>query len=134
MRKIVFLTFIVLSTSLAQPENPGQMKSGWTSTTLNREGRTFNTIIYYPSFVEGSNTQIDTLNGPYPIIAFGHGFAMQNSYYISLFKHLASYGYIVIAPQFPDVNHLQLGFDLIFCVNHIKALNKNPSSIFFKIS
>ena len=133
MRTILFLSLIILSSIFAQPENPGPMKAGWTSATLNREGRTLNTIIYYPSYIEGSGAQIDTSNGPYPVIAFGHGFAMQNSNYISLFKHLASYGYIVIAPQFPDVVHLQLAFDLLFCANHIKAQNKNSSSIFFKL-
>lgn len=133
MKTTIFLILFILTSIYAQPENPGPMQAGWTTATLNRDGRTINTIIYYPSFLEGSNSQIDTLNGPYPVIAFGHGFAMQNSYYISLFKHLASYGYIVIAPQFPDVNHLQLAFDLLFCVNHIREQNKNSSSRFFRL-
>ncbi|MDZ7622927.1 MAG: T9SS type A sorting domain-containing protein [Ignavibacteriaceae bacterium] len=117
----------------AQPNNKGPYEAGWTSATLNREGRTLNTIIYYPSFVEGSEAQIDTLHGPYQTIAFGHGFFMQNSYYISHFKHLASYGFVVIAPQFPDNNHLQLAYDLIFCVNYIKSQNSNSSSRFFNL-
>jgi dienelactone hydrolase len=118
---------------LAQPNNKGPYEAGWTSATLNREGRTLSTIIYYPSFVEGSETQIDTLHGPYQTIAFGHGFFMQNSYYISHFKHLASYGFVVIAPQFPDNNHLQLSYDLTFCVNYIKSQNSNSSSRFFNL-
>ena len=118
---------------LAQPNNKGPYEAGWTSATLTREGRTLNTIIYYPSFVEGSETQIDTLHGPYQTIAFGHGFFMQNSYYISHFKHLASYGYVVIAPQFPDNNHLQLAYDLLFCVNYIKTQNTNSSSRFLNL-
>lgn len=130
---IIFSILFELSTILAQPENPGPLKSGWTSVILNRDGRNLNSIIYYPSYLEGSGAQIDTSNGPYPVIAFGHGFAMQNSNYISLFKHLASYGYIVIAPQFPDVVHLQLAYDLLFCVNYIKNQNTNPASIFFRL-
>lgn len=130
--KTLFLNIIIIISNIfAQPENPGPLKSGWTSVSLNRDGRNLNSIIYYPSYIEGSGAQIDTSNGPYPVIAFGHGFAMQNSYYISLFKHLASYGYIVIAPQFPDVVHLQLAYDLLFCVNHIKNQNTIPSSLFF---
>ena len=122
-----------ISTLLSQPQNQGPYQSGWTSASLNRDGRNINTIIYYPSFIEGSNAQIDTLSGPYQVIAFGHGFFMQNSYYISLFKHLASYGYVVIAPQFPDNNHLQLGYDLIFCADHIKTQNQNPDSRFYNL-
>ena len=124
---------MLISTLLSQPQNQGPYQSGWTSTALNRDGRNLNTIIYYPSFIEGSNAQIDTLSGPYQVIAFGHGFFMQNSYYISIFKHLASYGYVVIAPQFPDNNHLQLGFDLIFCADHIKLQNQNPDSRFYNL-
>ncbi len=132
--KILFLLWtMLLGSALSQPQNQGPYKSGWTSASLNRDGRNLNTIIYYPSFIEGSNAQIDTLNGPYQVIAFGHGFFMQNSYYISIFKHLASYGYVVIAPQFPDVNHLQLGFDLIFCANYIKSQNQNPDSSFYQL-
>jgi len=133
MKILFFIWTMFISTLLSQPQNQGPYQAGWTSTTLNRDGRNLNSIIYYPSFIEGSNAQIDTVSGPYQVIAFGHGFFMQNSYYVSLFKHLASYGYVVIAPQFPDVNHLQLGFDLIFCANYIKSQNQNPDSRFYNL-
>lgn len=129
----LLLTIIFLCNKLilGSPENPGQFKAGWINVSLNRDGRTFNAIIYYPATSEGSGTQIDTTAYPYPVIAFGHGFAMQTSYYTSLFKHLSSHGFIVIAPQFPDVSHLQLAYDLIFCLSYIKSQNSNPQSIFY---
>jgi hypothetical protein len=89
--------------------------------------------VYYPSFIEGNETQIDTINGPYQVIAFGHGFAAQSSYYISQFSHLATHGFIIIAPQFPDVNHQQLAYDLIYCINFIKAQGSIPSSRFYTL-
>jgi dienelactone hydrolase len=125
-------SFLIIN-CFAQPNNKGPYEAGWTSATLNREGRTLNTIIYYPSFLEGSEAQIDTLHGPYQVIAFGHGFFMQNSYYISHYNHLASYGFVVIAPQFPDNNHLQLGYDLIFCVGYIKTQNSVSTSRFYNL-
>jgi len=131
--KLLIISVIISKMIFSLPENPGPHKAGWTSSSLNRDGRIINTIIYYPSYIEGSGAQIDTTNAPYPIIAFGHGFAMQNNYYISLFKHLSSYGYIVIAPQFPDVSHIQLANDLLFCVNYIKLQNINTSSIFYRL-
>ena len=133
MKKFILIFFLPYLVIIAQPNNKGPYEAGWTSATLNREGRTLNTIIYYPSFVEGSETQIDTLHGPYQTIAFGHGFFMQNSYYISHFKHLASYGFVIIAPQFPDNNHLQLAYDLIYCINYIKSQNSVSTSRFFNI-
>ena len=129
---LIYQPWLVVN-CFAQPNNKGPYEAGWTSATLNREGRTLNTIIYYPSVLEGSETQIDTLHGPYQVIAFGHGFFMQNSYYISHFKHLASYGYVVIAPQFPDNNHLQLAYDLIFCVDYIKTQNSVSTSRFYNL-
>jgi dienelactone hydrolase len=136
MRPIVFSTillFLIISSSVAQPENPGPRQAGWTQQTLQRSGRSLSCRIYYPSFVEGSEAQIDTVNGLYPIIAFGHGFAMQTGYYLSLFRHLATHGYIVIAPQFPDTRHDQLAEDLLYCVSFLRAQSSTPSSRFFQL-
>lgn len=134
MRTIIFFLLIIISEYFfAQPENPGPQKAGWTSVTLNRSGRNMNCRVYYPSFVEGNEAQIDTIHSPYHIIGFGHGFAMQTSYYISLFKHLASYGYVVIAPQFPDTQHGELANDLLYCVNYIKQQNNVLGSRFYRL-
>ena len=58
---------------------------------------------------------------------------MQTSYYLSLFRHLASYGYVVIAPQFPDTQHGELANDLLFCVNYIKQQNNVLGSRFYRL-
>lgn len=129
----ILLTLFISDSLFAQPENLGPHKAGWTSVTLNRSGRSMNCRVYYPSFVEGNEAQIDTIHAPYNIIGFGHGFAMQTSYYISLFKHLASYGYVVIAPQFPDTQHGELANDFLFCVNYIKQQNNVLGSRFYNL-
>ncbi|MFT6629327.1 MAG: chlorophyllase [Flavobacteriales bacterium] len=38
-------------------------------------------------------------DGPYPVIVFQHGFLLANAYYSELLGHLASHGFVVIAPQ-----------------------------------
>jgi dienelactone hydrolase len=91
-------------------------------------------MIYYPAITDGENAAIDSVNGSYPIIAFGHGFMMQSSYYISLYRQLASHGFIVIAPQFTDTQHGELGKDLIYCLNHIKSLSSTPGNRFFGLA
>ena len=58
---------------------------------------------------------------------------MQTGNYLSLFKHLATYGYVVIAPQFPDNQHGELANDLLYCVNFIKQQNAIPASIFYDL-
>jgi hypothetical protein len=45
--------------------------------------------------------------GEYPVVQFHHGFTLQNSFYSQLISHIASHGFIVVAPQvrtsrFPD--------------------------------
>lgn len=131
MKKFLFTLFVLPTIATAQPEEPGEQFAGWRSETLQRNGRNLPCIIYYPALSEGSLAPVNNNDGPYPIIAFGHGFFMQTSYYISLFKHLATHGYIVIAPQFPDTQHGQLALDLIFCINFIKDSDSNPLSVFY---
>ncbi len=37
--------------------------------------------------------------GKYPVVQFHHGFTLQNNFYSQLIAHLASHGFIVVAPQ-----------------------------------
>lgn len=45
---------------------------------------------------------VDTTNAPYPLVVFSHGYSSWISYYSYLYEHLASYGFVVVAP-----NHLE---------------------------
>ncbi|PIN10978.1 Chlorophyllase [Handroanthus impetiginosus] len=38
--------------------------------------------------------------GTYPVLLFCHGFMLASTWYTNLLKHIASHGYIVVAPQF----------------------------------
>ncbi|KAK6138384.1 hypothetical protein DH2020_027858 [Rehmannia glutinosa] len=40
------------------------------------------------------------LKGTYPVLLFCHGFLLANTCYTSLLQHIASHGYIVVAPKF----------------------------------
>ncbi|RLN18400.1 chlorophyllase-2, chloroplastic-like [Panicum miliaceum] len=37
--------------------------------------------------------------GEYPVLVFLHGYLVVNSFYSQLFQHIASHGYIIVAPQ-----------------------------------
>ena len=41
----------------------------------------------------------DARGAPYPLVVFSHGFAVSAATYAYLLEHLASYGFIVIAPE-----------------------------------
>ena len=55
-----------------------------------RVDRTVVTIVRYPS-----------TGGPYPLVVFGHGFALTPATYATLLRAWASAGYVVAAPVFP---------------------------------
>lgn len=38
-------------------------------------------------------------DGTYAVVVFQHGFQMQNGYYSTILEHLASHGFVVVAPQ-----------------------------------
>jgi len=132
--RIVLLFFLVtvftIELTYAQPENPGPRQAGWTNVNILRNARTLNCRVYYPATVEGAEAQIDTAHGPYPIVAFGHGFFMQTGYYLSHFRHLATHGFVVIAPQFPDTQHGELADDLLYCVEYLRQQHSSGGSRF----
>jgi len=71
--------------------------------------RTLRTYIWYPTL--GPRTDRDLLNapaartgGPFPLIVFGHGFAVTPKLYAPLLRAWASAGYVVAAPVFPLAN------------------------------
>jgi fermentation-respiration switch protein FrsA (DUF1100 family) len=73
------------------------------------EPRTLVAYVRYPAL--GSPAQTDLLNapvaradGPYPLIIFGHGFAVTPAPYARLLQSWARAGYIVVAPLFPLEN------------------------------
>jgi chlorophyllase len=46
---------------------------------------------------------VPTVEGKFPVVQFQHGFDVTNSCYSRLIEHVASYGFIVVAPQVNSV-------------------------------
>jgi pimeloyl-ACP methyl ester carboxylesterase len=74
--------------------------------TVSIDGRSFPARVVRPT---------DTTKGPFPVVAFGHGFSQTASRYASTLQAIAARGYIVVAPDsetglFP--NHGRLADDL----------------------
>ena len=68
--------------------------------------RTLVTYVRYPAL--GRPSSRDHLGaapakpaGPFPLVVFGHGFAVNPGIYAGLLRHWASAGYVVAAPVFP---------------------------------
>lgn len=65
--------------------------------------RTLPTRIWYPATSAGKGA-VPSSDGPFPIIAWAHGFSSANFEGQFVGAHLASHGYVVVAPTFPLSN------------------------------
>jgi hypothetical protein len=106
----------------------GQLAIGHTTLTFNDPsrsggygsgggpGRQIQTEVYYPATVTGTSTPV--ANGEFPIIVFGHGFAMTWDAYSNMWEHYVPRGYIMAfvrteSSLFPSPSHGDFGLDLI---------------------
>ena len=69
--------------------------------------RTLPTTIFYPATGDATSDAAqpgavpDARGGPYPFIAFAHGFGGDPELYAGLLRHWAANGFVVAAPRFP---------------------------------
>jgi len=71
--------------------------------------RTLVTVVRYPAVGSPSRLDIrnaapDRVDGPFPLVVFGHGFAVTPARYYRLLRAIAQAGYVVAAPVFPREN------------------------------
>ncbi len=96
--------------------------------TMPGSGRTIGAEVYYPATIAGTNTPVAP-GAQYPVVVFGHGFAMGFSSYDNIYNRIASLGYIVLLPRTeggtiaPPPVHLDFGKDLAFLAAQGMALN-----------
>jgi len=107
------------------------------------------TIIRYPAV--GSVSRVDVrgarpakAGGPYPLIVFGHGFAVTPTIYAQLLQAWAGAGYVVAAPYFPLANANAPGGpnesdlvnqpgDMSYVITRVLAGNAAPSGILSRL-
>jgi dienelactone hydrolase len=98
-------------------------------------GRQIQTEIYYPSTAAGDNTPL--ANGDFPVIVFGHGFAMAWDAYSNIWQRYAAMGYILAFPRtegglIPGPSHNDFGLDLKLVGDRMLAEDNLASSPFFE--
>ena len=110
---------------------------GHRSITYNDPARSRNipVHIYYPALSPGDNVAV--ANGQFPLIVFGHGFAMSWSAYNNIWEFLIPYGYFIVFPTtegslIPAPNHGEFGKDIFFLNEKMKSESTNPSSPFYQ--
>ena len=84
--------------------------------------------IYYPS-LDGA---MDSRGAPYPALVFAHGFMAWPLLYAGNGRHLASWGYVVAIPDFPDEHTELRASDAGHLFSCLEDLNTDEDSRFFQ--
>jgi dienelactone hydrolase len=111
-----------------------------------REARTLLTYVRYPAVGPPHDTDITDAaparaRGPFPLIVFGHGFAVTPSIYARLLQSWTRAGYVVAAPVFPLGNGNAPGGpdesdlpnqpdDMSLVISRMLAASASPRSVF----
>ncbi len=99
---VVFVLVAVVSVAGAAPDpaKTGRLKVGVTTVTAvdTARDRTLPTEIWYPARAAGRDTE--PLPRAYPLVLMAHGFCGSRLNYEYLTTHLASWGFVVAAPDF----------------------------------
>ena len=146
MRLLIFLCFSLFGQFLMAQN----LNIGHTTLTFNDPNRTggfgngggpgrqIQTEIYYPATTAGENVAV--ADGQWPVIVFGHGFAMNWDAYSNIWSALVPYGYIMAFPRtesglFPSPSHGDFGQDIALIAQKMTDAGQNSTSIFYsKIS
>lgn len=134
MKSLLIVLLFLVSVSYAQ------LSIGHTTITFNDPSRTggfgsgggtgrqIQTEIYYPATSTGTNTPV--ASGEFPLIVFGHGFAMSWDAYSNIWEHYVPRGYIMAfvrteSSLFPSPNHGDFGLDLKLVAQKMLELSTN---------
>jgi len=114
---------------------PGPYAAGETTVTVTRpNASTFTARLHYPALSAGTNTAFDASGAPYPGVSFGHGFLQPVDSYRSTLAHLATWGYLVIAPTTQGgflPSHAAFGTDLQHALTWFEEQQILASSPYF---
>lgn len=114
--------------------------------TADGSPRSFETWIWYPAPPGATDTApaaaVEPAGGSFPVVVFSHGNAGQPTFYTYFTEHLASWGFIVVAPSHPgntsadcfpcDTNAILASArerpdDVTFILDQVLALEDDPS-------
>ena len=132
MKNLFTISFLIYSCSCL-----AQFQVGHRTITYldpDRDNRTIECEIYYPSDTHGEN--VDVSNDVFPVIVFGHGFAMQVVAYPNFWNEFFPRGYIMVFPttegSFISPNHGEFAPHLQFLVSEMQTQGSGFGSPFYQ--
>lgn len=127
--QVLFAQFQIGHTTLTfnDPARSGGFGSG------GGPGRQIQTEVYYPADLAGEDVSLST--GEFPVIVFGHGFAMSWDAYEDIWSEIVPEGFILAFPRtegglIPGPSHADFGLDLSLVVTKMQSEGTLPASLF----
>ena len=133
MRQSVFILLILFVGELLGQNLPVGKRSV-SFVDGSRANRNVSTELYYPGATAGTNAPLASGTEKYPVVVFGHGFAMTPAAYQWMADSLVKHGFIVALPSTETglaPSHEQFGRDLAFLAQRITSLNDSAGSFLF---
>jgi dienelactone hydrolase len=137
---VLGLAFAVVPSVAPQDDvaytDTGAYASGWRDIQVaRRDGSVFDARVFFPATRAGADAPIASAGSPLPVIAFGHGYMQRVDSYAPLLRHLASRGFVVVAPRSFETNpfpsHSQFAGDLNAGLSAMTAQQTDSASPFF---
>ncbi|MCX7649266.1 MAG: hypothetical protein N2050_01770 [Flavobacteriales bacterium] len=104
-----------------------------------RPGRTVQVRLFYPALTHGNNTPWSS--GTFPLISFGHGFAMSYTAYQNIWEYFVSRGYAMAMVDMenaviPPPSHSDFGQDIRWAAKELlnRSANSSTDPIFGRLN
>lgn len=97
--KLTFIYIVVLATSILSHTMASVFDEGNFPVKFITEETPFSSCFDSSAPPKPLLIATPTVNGNYPIILLLHGFYLRNYFYKGLLQHIASHGFIAVAPQ-----------------------------------
>lgn len=124
--------FFTLATMASAFDQPGPYPVTESVVSVPREdGPAFDSLFFYP----GDAAALAGGPARFPGVVFAHGFLSPPELYRQTCRHLASHGFLVLAPRsalepFPD--HSAYAEDIRACLTYLESGNGTPGSLLFQ--
>ncbi len=120
---LILLLIVSTTPGFSPPDEPGPYQVDTAHIEVPSGSRRFKSILYKP-------VRDDTTHDDRPAVVFGHGFLADIERYGSTCRHLASHGFYVLVPGYPDPGLFRpparLADDMLAALMFLDSLNDLP--------
>ncbi|MCX7767792.1 MAG: hypothetical protein N2110_02055 [Flavobacteriales bacterium] len=128
---IAILLLFLVSSLIVKGQNYFIGAASYSLPDPDRPGRNVQVKLYYPAQISGNNAPWAA--GSFPLVSFGHGFAMAYTAYQNIWEYFVPRGYVMAMVDmengiFPAPSHSDFGRDLLFAARRLLEIANQDAS------